>query len=223
MSFLGDQAELERLLAENGDFEANRGLNLGSHEIRTKILAFYELMRLENEVQNITRLVGPSDFIDYHLSDVLELLKTHGLVYPILDLGSGGGIPGVLAALIDQQNWILTESEQRKAEYLQRTVNQLGLSERVSVFSGRAELYLKSHRVGTIASRAVGSVEKIYGWIRKCSTWNKLILFKGPGWEAEWKSFLDSPFRNELQVVGEVNYFVGPEKKTRKLIQLKRS
>jgi len=187
------------------------------------ILSFYEIMLKENQIQNLTRLASPEEFYDYHLVDTLKVLETGWILYPAMDLGSGGGIPGVLAALIDKKAWILAESEKRKAEYLQRAVASLGIQGQVQVVAGRAEGFLKTDEVGSIVVRAVGTVEKIYGWIRKCSTWNNLILFKGPNWEEEWKTFVACPVGAELQVTGEVEYSVGPEQKGRRIIRVERT
>jgi 16S rRNA (guanine527-N7)-methyltransferase len=57
-----------------------------------------------------------------------------------LDLGSGGGLPGlVLAALWPDHSGILLDSSQRRTAFLRRTVVALGWAPRVSVAEGRAE------------------------------------------------------------------------------------
>ncbi len=188
------------------------------------ILKFYEMVLRENEIQNLTRLVSPKDFYFGHIQDVLELLKLDYLEYPVLDLGSGVGIPGLVGALLSEGKWILSDSEKKKAEYLERSSKILGLEKKVRVFAGRAETFLQSNQVQTIIARAVGPVERIYGWIRGCSTWNNLVLYKGPNWEEEWKSFQKSKFRDELKVLVEHNYTTGPlgEEKSRKLLKIGR-
>ena len=106
---------LKNLLAQNSD--------LLSEDALSRILEFYEIVLKENEVQNLTRLTSPEDFYQSHVRDVLELLKINRIQFPALDLGSGVGIPGLLAALIQPGAWILAESEKRKAEYLEKAVN----------------------------------------------------------------------------------------------------
>ena len=224
--------ELSQLLSEHSPEIAP--------EIQGRIQTFYELLRAENEIQNLTRLISPEDFYFGHLLDVLELLKTGWIKYPALDIGSGGGIPGLLAAIIHPGLWILCESEKRKADFLQRAVNSLRLETTVQVTSLRVEDYLKSKRVNTLVARAVGNVERIHGWIRKYSTWNtikvnganapatQLILFKGPGWEEEWKTFGQGKYRDEVLVKESHSYKIlrslnqPAEEKSRLLIQLVR-
>ena len=189
---------LSQLLLKHSD--------LLSDKVREKILSFYEIVVKGNEAQNLTRLVSPEDFYSGHVLDVLELVKTGWIKGRCMDLGSGVGVPGILAALMVPSEWVLAESEKRKAEYLKETVDTLNLGDRVIVFPGRAEEFLKTNQVDSIAVRAVGSVERIYSWVRDCSTWNNLILFKGPGWETEWERFRQTKFRNSLQIVAVHDY-----------------
>jgi 16S rRNA (guanine527-N7)-methyltransferase len=190
-----------------------------------RILEFYDIIVQENEIQNLTRMISPADFYFGHVKDVLELLKIQKLEYPVIDMGSGVGIPGLMAALISEGAWVLAESEKRKAEYLQKATATLEMDkQKLRVFAGRAEDYLKTNLVGSIVARAVGPVERIYAWIRNCSTWNSLVLLKGPGWDEEWNSFQNSKYKKELKVESVHDYEVnsGSETKTRKIVVLKR-
>ena len=57
-----------------------------------------------------------------------------------IDLGSGGGVPGlVLATTLPAWRWELVESGARRAAFLDRAVARLGLQDRVQVVAGRAE------------------------------------------------------------------------------------
>jgi 16S rRNA (guanine527-N7)-methyltransferase len=59
---------------------------------------------------------------------------------PFLDLGSGGGVPGlVLAALWPEYSGTLLDSSERRTAFLRRTVLSLGWASRVTVVEGRAE------------------------------------------------------------------------------------
>ncbi|NBU20186.1 16S rRNA (guanine(527)-N(7))-methyltransferase RsmG [bacterium] len=189
-----------------------------------KIGRFYELLLKENQVQNLTRLISAQDFVEGHLIDVLELMKSELLISPtVIDLGSGGGVPGLLSALLDQKNWILVEAEKRKAEFLKNTCEQLALGDQVRVFPQRIEEFLSQQDESfPIVARAVGPVDRIYSWIRDCSTWNTLILLKGPSWETEWAKFQQTKYRRELTLGRIYNYWVGAEKKTRRIIEIKR-
>src|SRR4051812_14678809 len=82
-----------------------------------RIQRFYDELVSGNERQNLTRLIEPEDFVEGHLLDVRELLKSGLLEFPAADLGSGCGVPGLLAAAIEEKPWLLLESEGQKARF----------------------------------------------------------------------------------------------------------
>lgn len=191
-------------------------------ENRLKIEAFFNLLVAENKIQNLTRLSSPENFYFGHLRDVLELEMSGWLENPPLDLGSGGGVPGLLSNCLHRRPWILVESEKKKAEFLKQAAERLSFDQ-VRVINDRLEACIFRLEVGSVVVRAVGKVEKIYGWLSKCSTWNNLILFKGPGWDAEWDEFQSNKRLSKgLQLVEKRQYSVGPEEKSRTLIKLAR-
>jgi 16S rRNA (guanine(527)-N(7))-methyltransferase RsmG len=154
--------------------------------------------------------------------DVRELHAFGQVGFPAMDLGSGGGVPGLLSALIREDRWVLAESEKMKANFLRNVVEEMGLPH-VEVVADRAEAWLRSGRVDSIVARAVGKIQKIFAWIEHRSTWNNLILLKGPGWEAEWAEFQATPARNRLRVVSEHRYEVGADHKKRVIIRIERN
>jgi 16S rRNA (guanine527-N7)-methyltransferase len=151
-----------------------------SKETLRLLSEYYDVLVAENNIQNLTRLVSTQDFISGHLQDCVEVLPFLDKYQSIMDLGSGAGVPGLICAILrPETRFILAESEKNKADFLERTISELGL-QNVESFYGRGEDYLKDRSVDAVISRAVGDVGKIYGWISRCSTWNTLILFKGP-------------------------------------------
>ncbi|MGE0614693.1 MAG: 16S rRNA (guanine(527)-N(7))-methyltransferase RsmG [Bacteriovoracia bacterium] len=190
-----------------------------------KLVQFRELVLKGNETQNLTRIVEPIPFIEDHLLDVVEWFKTDLNPGKYVDLGSGAGIPGIVGGILRPDPWVLTESEGKKANFLAATTEELGLTN-VQVFPGRAEVFLKTAPFNdyTVVSRAVGSVSKIFGWISGCSTWNMLVLFKGPKWDEEWMEFQKDPARKRgkttLKLMSIHKYEVGELVRQRKIIHL---
>jgi 16S rRNA (guanine527-N7)-methyltransferase len=84
---------------------------------------------------------GPAAEQTAHAIAFAAVLQTAGAgPAPFLDLGSGGGIPGlVLAALWPDIAGTLLDSSQRRTAFLRRTVVGLGWGSRVEVVEGRAE------------------------------------------------------------------------------------
>lgn len=191
------------------------GLILSPEQVK-RASRFASLMHSENQAQNLTRIIGAKDFVDGHLLDVHHLFHVEQslgwILGPIVaDVGCGSGVPGLLAAAIDNvptRRWLLVESEVKKAEYLKRTADELQLSS-VGVIPKRAEEILKHAKVDTFIARAVGTVDKIASWIWECSTWNNLILFKSRGWEEEWKEASKSKYGKKLTVTAIHEYSSG--------------
>ncbi|MBI3534078.1 MAG: hypothetical protein HY072_01140, partial [Deltaproteobacteria bacterium] len=93
----------------------------------------------------------------------------------------------------------------------------------VFVYAGRGEDYICEHSVQSIVVRAVAPVDKIYKWIKNCSTWNNLILFKGPKWpkpNAEWDLFSKKHSNRVLKIENKYHYQVGTAKKQRVIVNL---
>ncbi len=66
-----------------------------------------------------------------------ELIASHQMV---LDLGSGGGLPGlVIAALRPDLSGTLLDSQQTRCDFLSEALDQLGRADRWNVAHGRAE------------------------------------------------------------------------------------
>jgi len=193
-------------------------------DIDAKALSsFRDVLVEESAHQNLTRILDAVGFIEEHLTDVIKL-KELDIRFPIMDFGSGGGIPGIPGAiLLKGSQWILAESEVNKAEFLKKALLALNI-DNASIFYGRGEKYLKEHKTPTIVSRAVGKVDKIYSLIKACSTWNKLILLKGPAWDTEWDEFNSvKGFKGKLSIKRKLEYLVGKENKVRVIVELSRN
>jgi 16S rRNA (guanine527-N7)-methyltransferase len=85
-------------------------------------------------------LVGPGP-IDPHIERALDLAGAIAVpIGPVLDLGSGAGLPGLPLALAwPTTRSFLLEGSTRRARFLLEAVAQLGLSDRVAVVGERAE------------------------------------------------------------------------------------
>jgi 16S rRNA (guanine527-N7)-methyltransferase len=58
----------------------------------------------------------------------------------VLDLGAGGGVPGLILALaLPAASFVLLDASQRRTDFLRRAVRRLGLADRVGVVTARAE------------------------------------------------------------------------------------
>lgn len=79
-----------------------------------------------------------------------------------LDLGSGGGLPGLVLATLDPTTaWVLVDAGRRRAAFLREVIDRLGLAARVTVICSRAEHLGREpgHREGydAVVARSFGS------------------------------------------------------------------
>ena len=84
----------------------------------------------------------------------------------VLDLGSGGGLPGIpLAVLNPATRFLLLDARRRKTLFLKRVVRELGL-QNVSVCHGRAEIFSRENTAGfdVVIARAVASLSTLWLW-----------------------------------------------------------
>ena len=150
-----DQA-LERGLVE-------LGLALGPDE-RAVINGHVRLLLAWTQAINLTAIRDPAAVATGHVLDSLSAVPRFRArsVDRILDLGSGGGFPGLpIAAALPGAAVTLLEPIRKKTAFLQTVVDATGLAERVAVVTGRAEeLAAEPTRRGTwsvVTARAVAS------------------------------------------------------------------
>jgi len=76
-----------------------------------------------------------------HAAGFAEAIASSAPPRSAVDLGSGGGVPGlVLAIAWPDSTWTLVEAHGRRASFLQEAASQLGCAARVHVVAERAEI-----------------------------------------------------------------------------------
>ena len=126
---------------------------------KQKIKKYKDLLFQENQKQNLISRKQENN-IDNHIKDCLSI-SSH-LSSNIMDLGTGGGLPGIPLAIEDPRKKIyLVEASQKKCSFLLHTKNLLGL-ENLHVINKRGEdLHLKDFAEDMdIVTRAFGTAEK---------------------------------------------------------------
>lgn len=123
---------------------ARSGILLGPERLG-RMARFVELLLDRNQRLNLTRIVEPAEIERRHLLDSLTCALpcldalTSGAAWRCVDVGSGGGLPGIpLAIAFPGLQMTLLESVGKKAAFLREVVADLGLGG-VAVRTGRAE------------------------------------------------------------------------------------
>ena len=133
---------------------------------KQKIKKYKDLLLQENQKQNLISRKQENN-IDNHIKDCLSI-SSH-LSSNIMDLGTGGGLPGIPLAIEDPRKKIyLVEASQKKCSFLLHTKNLLGL-ENLHVINKRGEdLHLKDFAEDMdIVTRAFGTAEKTINTTKK--------------------------------------------------------
>jgi 16S rRNA (guanine527-N7)-methyltransferase len=120
---------------------------------QAKLLAYATLLYKWNKTYSLTALREQDKAVSHHLLDSLAILP-HVRPGSLLDVGSGGGMPGIpLAIACPDMPVTLLDSNSKKAAFLQQAAIELGLSN-ISVHCGRVEQYHPPVGFSAITSRA---------------------------------------------------------------------
>ncbi|MFG6458957.1 16S rRNA (guanine(527)-N(7))-methyltransferase RsmG [Roseateles sp. BYS96W] len=138
---------------------ASLGLNLSSHQ-QEQLLAYLALLQKWNKVYNLTALRDPAQMLSHHLVDSLSALPPllrHGAPARLMDVGAGGGLPGVVIAICCPDTDVsCVDAVAKKATFIQQVAAELKLPNLHGVHSRVEQLDTKSF--GVITSRAFASL-----------------------------------------------------------------
>ncbi len=136
-----------------------------------------------NERMNLTAITDEAAAWERHALDALSLLpQLAGFARGarLLDVGSGGGIPGIPLAIARPDLAItLIEATQKKCSFLSSVADELGLTN-VTVHADRAEKLARGPLAGTfdvVTARAVAKIEALVPLVAPFAKKGGLLLF----------------------------------------------
>lgn len=157
---LSDRAGLKALLVEG--IEA-LGLNLDQQQVE-QMLAYLSLLSKWNSVYNLTAIRNPADMVRQHLLDSLSAVPAFADAGSVLDVGSGGGLPGIVLAIAYPQTPIaMIDTVSKKTAFQTQVKAELGLKN-VTVYTGRVEQLKVSQPFQVITSRAFSELCNFIDW-----------------------------------------------------------
>jgi 16S rRNA (guanine527-N7)-methyltransferase len=138
-----------------------------------------------NAKLNLTRHTDYEKFVVRDLIDSLAFVEFLRPGERILDVGTGGGVPGVVLAVVRPDLDVsLCESVGKKARAVGDIVERLGLA--VPVHHARAEEVLLQQKYDTLVIRAVARLRKLLDWLRpRWEAFDRMLVLKGPSWVEE--------------------------------------
>jgi 16S rRNA (guanine527-N7)-methyltransferase len=148
-------------------------LTLGARELgvdlteaqHEKLLGYLALLIKWNKAYNLTAVRDPDEMVSRHLLDSLSVVPfIEGERQ--LDVGSGGGMPGIpLAILFPDMNVTCLDSNGKKTRFLTQVKLELKL-DNLEVIHSRAEAFKPQVPFNGIISRAFSSLEDFTQWTR---------------------------------------------------------
>ncbi len=128
-----------------------------SIEAQQKLLAYLSLLQKWNKVYNLTAVRDPLEMVTLHLLDSLSVLP-YVNANNLLDVGSGGGLPGIVLAICKPDIQVTTiDTVQKKAIFMRQVKGELGLSN-LTVVHARVESYQPAEKFEAIISRAFSEI-----------------------------------------------------------------
>jgi len=125
-----------RLMQGIGELEINV-----SHEQVDALLEYHRLLVKWNSAYNLTAIRNAMAMIDRHLVDSLGVIEYLSDIKRLIDVGTGGGMPGIIIAIMFPGMQItLLDSNGKKTRFLQQVKMSLKL-ENVTVVQSRLEAF----------------------------------------------------------------------------------
>jgi 16S rRNA (guanine527-N7)-methyltransferase len=153
---------------------------------------YVELLLDANDRLNLTRVVDPEAIGRLHLLDALSALPhiDHRAPRQAIDIGSGGGVPGIVLALArPAMRWCLVDSVRKKADALRAMVGVLVLPA-VEVLDERVELVgqdpTRREAADLVTARACAPLPVLVEYaLPLLRRGGRLVAWKGPIGDAE--------------------------------------
>ena len=143
-----------------GQGAAALGLTLDGVQ-QGRLLAYLDLLSKWNRVYNLTAVRDPAQMLTHHLLDSLAVIgplrrHTQGAAANLLDVGSGGGLPGVVIAICCPELLVsCVDTVAKKASFIQHAAGALGLNNLRGV---HARVESVEERFDVVTSRAFASL-----------------------------------------------------------------
>lgn len=150
---------MHTLLSELRAGSKKLGLDLSDDSLG-RLLQYQDLLVLWNKAYNLTAIRDPKEMLVKHLLDSLSILS-HLPAGRLLDIGTGGGMPGFIIALVQpERQCVLLDSNGKKIRFLRQITADMKLSN-VKAIQSRIEdpeILQQLGKFEVVTSRAFASL-----------------------------------------------------------------
>lgn len=179
----------------------------GANDQAIEKLEIYTKMLLE--WQSAINLVAPSTLPQIWERHILDSAQIYPLIVAenkVVDLGSGGGLPAIVLAILGAQHVTMVESDLRKSVFLREVSRETSLSN-VTILNKRLE-QTELEKSPVVTARALASLLKLAGWARPFMAPNgKMIFPKGQDYQEEIDELVENAedgFIGNIEVIQSI-------------------
>lgn len=199
-----------------------RGIALDADQVE-RLWRYHRLLRDANETLNLTRIHAFESMVLKHYVDSLLVLRLEALPTSLIDMGSGGGLPGIpLKIARPDVEMILAEPRGARAEFLKETCRRLGLKGIEVVARKVGPGFPRTAR--GIITRAVATIPETLERVAPClETGGKMLFMKGPECDREISSArLDRALADRFRLLADHAYEIPGTPHRRRLVVYER-
>ncbi|MET3118655.1 16S rRNA (guanine527-N7)-methyltransferase [Undibacterium sp. GrIS 1.8] len=129
-----------------------------------QMIAYLALLSKWNSVYNLTSIRDPKEMVKQHVLDSLSAAPAFKDAKNVLDVGAGGGLPGMILAITYPAIQIsMIDTVSKKTAFLTQAKTELGLKN-VTVHTGRVEALAVNEKFDVITSRAFSELCNFINW-----------------------------------------------------------
>lgn len=145
-----------------------------------RLADYFELVQQHNPLLHLVAPSSPEEFATRHILESMTLLAYFPKNARFADVGTGAGLPSI-PCLIAREDLtaLLIESKEKKTNYLNAAVIELGLASRVEIVNKQFE-EVKLGQASHVTCRALDKFTDKLPRLLKWSGRRKLLLFGGP-------------------------------------------
>lgn len=130
-------------------------------ETEERVEAFLELLRRENELQNLVSRSTLDEPWNRHIADSAQLLlHVPDTASTWLDLGTGAGFPGLVVGLLFRGSVTMVEERTKRVDFLRWGASLLSLSDKTRIIHSRAETF-DGPTFDVISARAFAPLDRL--------------------------------------------------------------
>ncbi len=179
---------------------------------------YHRLLREKNAEYDLTRIYQFDNMVQKHYIDsVLPAVLLNRLPSPLLDIGTGPGLPGIPLKIVSPHTRIiLSEGRHRRVLFLQEAVSTLGLKG-IEVHGGK--IYASYDRpVQGVITRAVEPMGSTLARVRRCLMPGGMAIFmKGPNCDPEIEEAV-ARFSDDYTLTRDLPYRIPHSPHRRRLV-----